>query len=79
MDGRAISAIALFVEDLAATQAFYEDIFGLSVHSEDPESCVFMLGNILVDLLVEPAVPELISPIVCATSGGITRCLHPHR
>jgi catechol 2,3-dioxygenase-like lactoylglutathione lyase family enzyme len=57
-----ISAITLFVEDLAATQAFYEDIFGLSLHSDDPESCVFLLGNVLVNLLVERAVPELISP-----------------
>jgi lactoylglutathione lyase len=53
-----ISAITLFVEDLAATQAFYEDIFGLSLHSDDPESCVLMLGNILISLLVEPRSPS---------------------
>jgi catechol-2,3-dioxygenase len=61
-----ISAITLFVEDLAGTRAFYEDVFGLSVYSEDQESCVFMLGDVLVKLLVEPAVPELISPAVLA-------------
>jgi catechol 2,3-dioxygenase-like lactoylglutathione lyase family enzyme len=70
-----ISAITLFVEDLAATQAFYEDIFGLSLHSEDPESSVFMLGNILVNLLVEPAVPELISPATLAPRAAGSRAV----
>jgi lactoylglutathione lyase len=70
-----ISAITLFVEDLAATLAFYEDIFGLSVHSEDPESCAFMLGNILVNLLVEPAVPELISPAALVPRAAGSRAV----
>jgi catechol 2,3-dioxygenase-like lactoylglutathione lyase family enzyme len=65
-DWPSISAITLFVEDLDAARAFYETAFGLPVHFGDPQSAVFKFGDTFINLLVEPAVPELISPAVSA-------------
>jgi lactoylglutathione lyase len=67
-----ISAITLFVEDLDTAKTFYENAFGLPLHFEDPHSAVFKFGHTLVNLLVEPAVPELISPAALApgTAGS---------
>lgn len=62
-----LSAITLFVEDLAAAKEFYTRVLGLSVHFEDPESVVFDLAGTLVNLLAASAAPELIDP---ATVGG---------
>jgi lactoylglutathione lyase len=57
-----ISSITLFAEDLTTVRVFYEDILGLSIEYEDPDSVVFRFGNTLINLLLESAVPELISP-----------------
>jgi catechol 2,3-dioxygenase-like lactoylglutathione lyase family enzyme len=65
-DWPGISAITLFVEDLDAARTFYEAAFGLPMHFEDQHSVVFKFGDTLLNLLVEPAVPELISPAACA-------------
>jgi predicted enzyme related to lactoylglutathione lyase len=43
-----ISAITLFVEDLDNAKNFYEQVFGLPVHYEDPHSAVFKFGGTLV-------------------------------
>ena len=57
-----ISAITLFVEDLAGTKAFYERAFGLPVHYEDEASAVFNFGNTLINLLVVTEAAGLIGP-----------------
>jgi catechol 2,3-dioxygenase-like lactoylglutathione lyase family enzyme len=62
-----ISAITLFVEDLAATKQFYQDVFGLPVHYEDEVSAVFNFGNTLINLLNVSEAPGLIGP---APVGG---------
>jgi lactoylglutathione lyase len=59
-----IGAITLFVDDLAATKQFYQDVFGLPVHYEDDESAVFNFGNTLINLLRTTAAHELIAPAV---------------
>ena len=61
---KGISAITLFVEDLAATKEFYQDVFGLPVHYEDNDSAVFNFGNTLINLLKTTAARELIEPAV---------------
>jgi catechol 2,3-dioxygenase-like lactoylglutathione lyase family enzyme len=61
-----ISAITLFVEDLAATKQFYQEVFGLPVVFEDDSSTVFNFGNTLINLLAATAAPELIAPAVVA-------------
>lgn len=66
-----VSAITMFVEDLAAAKDFYAKVFDLSVHYEDPESVVFAFGSTLVNLLVTSAAPELIEPAsVAPPSSG---------
>lgn len=57
-----ISAITLFVEDLAAAKQFYQAVFELPVKYEDPNSAVFELPNTLINLLDVAAVPTLIAP-----------------
>jgi catechol 2,3-dioxygenase-like lactoylglutathione lyase family enzyme len=57
-----ISAVTLFVEDLSGTKRFYEDVFGLPVKFEDPESAVFDFGPMQINLLKVTAAPELIEP-----------------
>ena len=57
-----VTAITLFVDDLAASKDFYAKVFGLAVHFEDAESVVFRFGTTLVNLLQVAAAPELIAP-----------------
>src|SRR5512146_855917 len=57
-----VFAMTLFVDDLAATKAFYERVFGAPIDFEDDDSAVFNFGNILVNLLRTEAAPELIAP-----------------
>ena len=59
---KAISAITLFVEDLAATKAFYQEAFGLPVAFEDADSAVFKFGETMINLLKVGEAPELIAP-----------------
>jgi catechol 2,3-dioxygenase-like lactoylglutathione lyase family enzyme len=59
---KAIFAITLFEEDLAAAKRFYQDIFGLTVVFEDANSCVFKIGDTLINLLKTNAAGELIEP-----------------
>jgi catechol 2,3-dioxygenase-like lactoylglutathione lyase family enzyme len=64
---KGISAITLFVEDLAATKQFYQEVFGLPIHYEDDASAVFNFGNTLINLLNVTEAPGLIGP---AEVGG---------
>lgn len=59
---KAVGAITLFVEDLAAARRFYLDAFGLRLVFEDDDSVVFSVGGTLVNLLRIPAARELIEP-----------------
>jgi catechol 2,3-dioxygenase-like lactoylglutathione lyase family enzyme len=62
-----VGALTLFVEDLAAASAFYQEAFGLPVHFADENSTVFHLGNTLVNLLQVEEAGELVTP---APVGG---------
>ena len=68
-----ISAITLFVEDLAATKAFYEKVFGLPIHYEDDASAVFNFGNTLINLLKTSEAHELIAPATVASPDAGSR------
>jgi len=68
-----VSAITLFVEDLAAAKDFYARAFDLQVHYEDPESVVFAFGTTLINLLVTSAAPELIEPATVASPNAGSR------
>lgn len=64
---KAIRAITLFVEDLEATKKFYLQVFGLPVHFEDKDSCVFKFGTTLINLLAVAEAPGLIEPAAVAS------------
>lgn len=67
-----VFAITLFVDDLAATRAFYEKVFRAPIVFEDGDSAVFNFGTTLVNLLRVEAAPELIAPAeVGAPDGGV--------
>lgn len=59
---KGIAAITLFVEDLAAAKRFYQHVFDLPVHFEDPHSAVFKFGDTLINLLIVNEASELIGP-----------------
>ena len=61
-----IDAITLFVEDLERSKRFYQDVFGLPVHFEDPNSAVFKFQNTLINLLKISEAHNLIEPGVVA-------------
>lgn len=61
-----ISAITLFVEDLALTKEFYRKAFGLPLVFEDDASAVFNFGNTLINLLKTTAALGLIEPATVA-------------
>ena len=68
-----ITAITLFVDDLAAAKEFYTRVFALPVHWEDDVSAVFNFGNTLVNLLQESEAPELIAPAIVAPRASGAR------
>ena len=57
-----IFAITLFQEDISAAKKFYQDAFGLAVVYEDDNSCVFKIGETMINLLKTFAAPVLIDP-----------------
>lgn len=68
-----ISAITLFVEDLAAAKDFYRKVFGVPLVFEDANSAVFKFGATLINLLVSSAAPELIKPASVASPDAGAR------
>lgn len=68
-----ISAITLFVDDLAAAKQFYSEGLGLTLAFEDADSAVFHFKNTLINLLKTTAARELIEPAVVGTSDAGSR------
>jgi len=67
-----ITAITLFVDDLASAKEFYIRAFDLPVHYEDDVSAVFAFGPTLVNLLDIAEAHGLIAPapVGSATAGA---------
>lgn len=59
---KGLSLINLFVEDLPAAKAFYEDIFGLELAFGDDYAAAYKLGDTLVNLLTVPAARKQLAP-----------------
>ncbi|MET8623889.1 VOC family protein [Kitasatospora sp. NPDC004669] len=67
-----LEVITLFVADVPAAKAFYQEIFGLPVVHEDDASAVLRLRNLLVNLLAAEQAPELVAPAaVAAPATGV--------
>ena len=62
-----IAAITLFVDDLAATRAFYLEVFGLPILFEDEDSAVFRFDNTMINLLKSSAAVSLVDPAAVAS------------
>ncbi len=63
-----ISAITLFIEDLAATKEFYLEVFPLPILFEDGDSAVFRFDTMLIDLRESSAAVSLIAPASVASA-----------
>jgi catechol 2,3-dioxygenase-like lactoylglutathione lyase family enzyme len=70
-----IDTITLFVEDVALSKRFYEDLFGLSVIFEDDNSAVFRFENTLINLVDASAATAVKEPAVVAGPGTGSRFL----
>jgi catechol 2,3-dioxygenase-like lactoylglutathione lyase family enzyme len=57
-----IEVITLFVEDLTATRAFYENVFGLEVVYSDEASAVVRLENMMINILRAERAGTLVEP-----------------
>ncbi len=88
-----IEVITLFVEDLAASRAFYENVFGLEVVYSDENSAVVKLENLMINvlraerggMLVEPrsvagpeAGPRLLPTIAVEDANAVCEELEQH-
>lgn len=58
----AVTAVTLFVEDLAAARDWYARAFGLPEHFADDVSVVFAFDGLLINLLQVTEAPDLIAP-----------------
>jgi catechol 2,3-dioxygenase-like lactoylglutathione lyase family enzyme len=70
---RSITALTLFVDDLAAAKRFYTNVFGVPVLFEDAESVAFRFPNTIVNLLAATAAPDLIEPEPVAPAAAGAR------
>ena len=68
-----VAAITLFAEDLAATKAFYAEVFELPLVHEDETSAAFRLGDTIVNVLTVSSAPELIDPAAVASPESGSR------
>ena len=57
-----ISAISLFVDDIAASKAFYANLFGVSPINEDDVSVAFRFGETVINLLNRGSAEEIVAP-----------------
>jgi catechol 2,3-dioxygenase-like lactoylglutathione lyase family enzyme len=68
-----ISAMSLFVEDLAAAKIFYQEIFGVRVLFEDESSVAVQFENVIVNLLRVTSAGEIVAPGVVANRESGSR------
>jgi catechol 2,3-dioxygenase-like lactoylglutathione lyase family enzyme len=70
-----LDAVTVFVEDLASTRRFYEQVFGWPVVFEDDVSTVFRLGPTMINLLQAAQAPELVTPLPIGEASAGPRAL----
>jgi catechol 2,3-dioxygenase-like lactoylglutathione lyase family enzyme len=66
-----ITAITLFVEDLAQAKQFYHTVFDAPIQFEDENSAVFGFGNTMINVLDVRSAPELIDPAAVGAPEGV--------
>ena len=70
-----LETITCFVEDLAATRRFYQEVFGLKLIFEDPVAAVYQFGGMMLNLLQASEAPELVTPRTIGRAGDGPRFL----
>jgi lactoylglutathione lyase len=68
-------AVTLFVEDLEATERFYHEVFGMPLVHKDAESVAYHFPNMVVNLLLTSAAPQLIEPAAVGPAGTPARMM----
>jgi len=68
-------AITLFTDDLAASKAFYRDVFEMPILNEDVVSAAFAFPGLVVNLLGAGSAPELIAPAPVGERGTPARMM----
>jgi ribosomal protein S18 acetylase RimI-like enzyme/catechol 2,3-dioxygenase-like lactoylglutathione lyase family enzyme len=64
-----VDAISLFVEDLAASKAFYDTAFAADIVYEDSTSVALRFERLIVNLLDARSAPEIVAPGKVAGAG----------
>jgi catechol 2,3-dioxygenase-like lactoylglutathione lyase family enzyme len=70
-----VEVITIFVEDLAGTRAFYENVFGLEVVYADEASAVVRLDNMMINILRVDSADTLVEPRAVAGAEAGARLL----
>lgn len=68
-----LSAISLFVEDLAVTKDFYTRVFKVPIVYEDENSAVAKFDNLMVNLLKVESAEDIVAPGVVAPKAAGSR------
>jgi len=68
-----IYAVTIFAEDLNASKQFYQNVFGLSLVFEDPNSAVFKIGETFINILDINSADELVNPAKVASRDSGSR------
>jgi Uncharacterized protein conserved in bacteria len=69
----AVTAVTLFVDDLAAARDWYARAFGLPEFYADDVSVVFSFDGLLINLLQSTEAPELIAPAAVGAADAGAR------
>jgi lactoylglutathione lyase len=67
---RSISAISLFVEDVPAAKAFYEDVFGVQTVFEDDSSACVRFDGLFVNLVSSSEAEVLVDQVASRLAGS---------
>ena len=70
-----IEVITLFVDDLAAARAFYENVFGLEAVYSDEASAVVRMANLMINVLRVDRAATLVEPQPVARADSGARLL----
>jgi catechol 2,3-dioxygenase-like lactoylglutathione lyase family enzyme len=73
LSAKRVDAVTLFVQDLAATRSFYQDVLGLEMAFQNESSAVFKFQNLMINLLDVSAAAELIAPAAVGSRDAGSR------
>jgi lactoylglutathione lyase len=68
-------AVTLFVDDLAESKRFYQDVFEMPIANQDETSCAFRFLGIVVNLVASSSAAELIEPAPVGKAGTQARMM----